>query len=70
MGLLIALDPNLLVRLLIDDDPPQPSRVADPIDAGPACGVPITEGPDPDPAPASGAGAAGPGVVVPAVQES
>jgi predicted nucleic-acid-binding protein len=38
----IALDTNLLVRLLTGDDPEQARRVADLIDASPACFVPIT----------------------------
>ena len=38
----IALDTNLLVRLLTGDDPEQARRVADLIDACPACFVPIT----------------------------
>jgi predicted nucleic-acid-binding protein len=42
MPLPIALDTNLLVRLLTGDDPEQARRVADLIDASPACFVPIT----------------------------
>ena len=42
MTLPIALDTNLLVRLLTGDDPEQARRVADLIDASPACFVPIT----------------------------
>jgi len=42
VSLPIALDTNLLVRLLTNDDPPQASRIADLIDASPACFVPIT----------------------------
>jgi predicted nucleic-acid-binding protein len=42
MTLPIALDTNLLVRLLTGDDPEQATRVADLIDASPACFVPIT----------------------------
>jgi predicted nucleic-acid-binding protein len=42
MTLPIALDTNLLVRLLTGDDPEQARRGADLIDASPACFVPIT----------------------------
>lgn len=42
MTLPTALDTNLLVRLLTGDDPEQARRVADLIDASPACFVPIT----------------------------
>jgi len=42
MSLPIALDTNLLVRLLTNDDPQQAGRVAALIDASPACFVPIT----------------------------
>jgi predicted nucleic-acid-binding protein len=42
MTLPIALDTNLLVRLLTGDEPEQARRVADLIDASPACFVPIT----------------------------
>ena len=42
MTLPIALDTNLLVRLLTGDDPDQARRVADLIDASSACIVPIT----------------------------
>ncbi len=42
MTLPIALDTNLLVRLLTGDDPEQARRVAVLIDASPACFVPIT----------------------------
>jgi len=42
MTLPIALDTTLLVRLLTGDDPEQARRVADLIDASPACFVPIT----------------------------
>jgi predicted nucleic-acid-binding protein len=42
MTLPIALDTNLLVRLFTGDDPEQARRVADLIDASPACFVPIT----------------------------
>lgn len=38
----LALDTNLLVRLLTNDDPEQAQRVADLIDASSACFVPIT----------------------------
>ncbi len=38
----MALDTNLLVRLLTGDDPEQSRRVADLIDASAACFVPIT----------------------------
>jgi predicted nucleic-acid-binding protein len=42
MSLPITLDTNLLVRLLTNDDPQQAGRVAELIDASPACFVPIT----------------------------
>ncbi len=42
MSLPVALDTNLLVRLLTNDDPPQAERVADLIDASAGCFVPIT----------------------------
>ena len=42
MSLPVALDTNLLVRLLTNDDPEQARRVADLIDASSACFVPIT----------------------------
>lgn len=42
MSLPLALDTNLLVRLLTNDDPQQAERVADLIDASAACFVPIT----------------------------
>jgi predicted nucleic-acid-binding protein len=42
MSLPLALDTNLLVRLLTNDDPRQARRVADLIDDSPACFVPIT----------------------------
>jgi len=42
MTLPIALDTNLLVRLLTGDDPEQARRVAVLIDASQACFVPIT----------------------------
>jgi predicted nucleic-acid-binding protein len=42
MTLPIALGTNLLVRLLTGDDPERARRVADLIDASPACFVPIT----------------------------
>lgn len=42
MTLPVALDTNLLVRLLTGDDPEQARRVAEMIDASPACFVPIT----------------------------
>ena len=42
MSLPLALDTNLLVRLLTNDDPRQARRVAELIDASPACFVPIT----------------------------
>ncbi len=41
MTLPVALDTNLLVRLLTGDDPEQARRVAELIDASPACFVPI-----------------------------
>jgi predicted nucleic-acid-binding protein len=42
MSLPITLDTDLLVRLLTNDDPQQAGRVAELIDASPACFVPIT----------------------------
>jgi len=42
MSLPVALDTNLLVRLLTGDDPAQAERAAQLIDASPACFVPIT----------------------------
>ena len=42
MSLPVALDTNLLVRLLTNDDPQQARRVAELIDASSACFVPIT----------------------------
>lgn len=42
MSLPVALDTNLLVRLLTGDDPDQAQRVAELIDTSPACFVPIT----------------------------
>ncbi len=42
MTLPVALDTNLLVRLLTGDEPVQARRVADLIDTSPACFVPIT----------------------------
>ena len=42
MSLPVALDTNLLVRLLTNDDPEQARCVADLIDASSACFVPIT----------------------------
>lgn len=42
MSLPIALDTNLLVRLLTNDDRAQARQVADLIDASAACFVPIT----------------------------
>ena len=42
MSLPVALDTNLLVRLLTNDDPQQARCVADLIDASSACFVPIT----------------------------
>ena len=42
MSLPVALDTNTLVRLLTNDDPIQARRVADAIEAAPACFVPIT----------------------------
>ena len=42
MTLPVALDTNLLVRLLTNDDPQQARRVADLFDASSACFVPIT----------------------------
>jgi predicted nucleic-acid-binding protein len=42
MSLPVALDTNLLVRLLTNDDPQQAAKVADLIDASAGCFVPIT----------------------------
>jgi predicted nucleic-acid-binding protein len=42
VSLPIALDTNSLVRLLTNDEPLQARRVADLIEASPACFVPIT----------------------------
>jgi hypothetical protein len=42
MTLPVALDANLLVRLLMGDEPDQARCVADLIDTSPACFVPIT----------------------------
>jgi len=42
MTLPVALDNNLLVRLLTGDDPAQARKVAELIDTSPACFVPIT----------------------------
>lgn len=42
MSLPIALDTNLLVRLLTNDDPQQAETVADLIDTSAGCFVPIT----------------------------
>ena len=42
MTLPVALDTNMLVRLLTNDDPEQARRVADLIDDSSACFVPIT----------------------------
>jgi len=42
MTLPVALDTNLLVRLLTGDDPAQALKVAELIDTSPACFVPIT----------------------------
>jgi predicted nucleic-acid-binding protein len=42
MTLPVALDTNLLVRLLTGDDPAQARKVAELIDTSPACYVPIT----------------------------
>ena len=42
MSLPLALDTNLLVRLLTNDDPQQAERVAALIDASAGCFVPIT----------------------------
>jgi predicted nucleic-acid-binding protein len=42
VSLPVALDTNLLVRLLTNDDPGQARRVAELIEASPACFVPIT----------------------------
>ena len=42
MTLPLALDTNVLVRLLTNDDPQQAQRVAQLIDGSPACFIPIT----------------------------
>jgi predicted nucleic-acid-binding protein len=42
MSLPMALDTNVLVRLLVSDDPVQALRAAESIDASAACFVPIT----------------------------
>jgi predicted nucleic-acid-binding protein len=42
MSLPLALDTNVLVRLLVNDDPVQALRAAESIDASAACFVPIT----------------------------
>ena len=42
MSLPVALDTNVLVRLLTNDDPGQAQRAAALIDGSPACFVPIT----------------------------
>lgn len=42
MSLPVALDTNLLVRLLTNDEPDQARRVADLIESSAACFVPIT----------------------------
>jgi predicted nucleic-acid-binding protein len=42
MSLPLALDTNVLVRLLVDDDPAQAEQAAALIDASAACFVPIT----------------------------
>jgi predicted nucleic-acid-binding protein len=42
MSLPMALDSNVLVRLLVNDDPVQALRAAESIDASAACFVPIT----------------------------
>ena len=42
MSLPIALDTNLLARLVTNDDPIQAQNVADLIDSSAACFVPIT----------------------------
>jgi len=42
MSLPVALDTNVLVRLLTNDDPAQAQRAAALIDGSPACFVPIT----------------------------
>ena len=42
MSLPVALDTNVLVRLLVNDDPPQAQQPAALIDASVACFVPIT----------------------------
>ena len=40
----MALDTNVLVRLLVNDDPAQAEQAAALIDANAACFVPITSG--------------------------
>ncbi len=42
MTLPVALDTNVLVRLLVNDDPAQAEQAAELIDSSPACFVPIT----------------------------
>jgi hypothetical protein len=42
MSLPVALDTNVLVRLLVNDDPAQAEQAATLIDASAACFVPIT----------------------------
>jgi len=42
MSLPMAIDTNVLVRLLVNDDPVQALRAAESIDASAACFVPIT----------------------------
>jgi len=42
MTLPVALDTNVLVRLLVNDDPAQAEQAAAPIDSSAACFVPIT----------------------------
>jgi len=42
MTLPVALDTNVLVRLLVNDDPVQAELAADLIDVSSACFVPIT----------------------------
>ena len=42
MSLPVALDTNVLVRLLVNDDPAQAEQAAALIDASAACFVPIT----------------------------
>ncbi len=65
MTLPVALDTNVLVRLLVNDDPVQAEQAAELIDASAACFVPITVAlarPSPSPSGAGRAGEASPGL--------